>query len=120
MIYCSSSRALASLENLVHRSGEGLNLLFNVIEIEIPDEVKVDVTDMTQLQEDWHKFEHYPITQRMGNEWLSRMDAATVLQVPSAIIPAEHNYLLNPNHPEFAKIKIINTEEFEFDPRLKD
>ena len=41
VIYTSSSRSLTCLENVVHRSGEGLNNLFNVIVIEIPGKIKI-------------------------------------------------------------------------------
>jgi RES domain-containing protein len=42
-----------------------------------------------------------------------------VLKVPSAIIDLEYNYLLNPAHPDFEKIKIRSVNKFTFDPRLK-
>ena len=41
-----------------------------------------------------------------------------MLVVPSAVIPAEVNYLLNPSHPDFARIRIDSPEPFVFDRRL--
>jgi RES domain-containing protein len=41
-----------------------------------------------------------------------------VLQVASAVVPNEHNYLLNPAHPEFALIAADPPALFHFDPRL--
>ena len=67
VIYTAGSRSLACLENLVHRSGEGLDAGF---------------------------------------------------RVPSAIIPQEFNYILNPSHQEFKTIKLISSDEFSFDRRF--
>jgi RES domain-containing protein len=41
-----------------------------------------------------------------------------VLEVASAVVTHEHNYLLNPAHPEFAKITTDPPALFHFDPRL--
>jgi RES domain-containing protein len=41
-----------------------------------------------------------------------------VLKVPSAVVPGEYNFLLNPNHKYFQKVKILNIESFTFDERL--
>jgi RES domain-containing protein len=42
-----------------------------------------------------------------------------VLAVPSAVIPHELNYLLNPRHPHFKRIRVGRPEPFSFDPRLR-
>jgi RES domain-containing protein len=41
-----------------------------------------------------------------------------VLAVPSAVIPAETNYLLNPVHPDFTRIKTGQPQELVIDLRL--
>jgi RES domain-containing protein len=56
-------------------------------------------------------------TQRIGARWLQEQRSA-VLAVPSAIIPAERNYLINPIPPDFGKIRIGKPEAFAFDPRF--
>jgi RES domain-containing protein len=53
----------------------------------------------------------------IGDEWL-RSKASSVLRVPSVIIPDESNFLLDPTHPDFAKLSIGTPKEFWFDPRL--
>ncbi|MBI2497892.1 MAG: RES domain-containing protein, partial [Opitutae bacterium] len=40
------------------------------------------------------------------------------LRVPSVVVPGEFNYLLNPAHPDFKRVKIGKPEPFSFDPRL--
>lgn len=54
---------------------------------------------------------------RYGSAWLRRSRSA-VLEVPSAIVPSESNYLLNPNHPEFPLLRIGRARPFTFDPRM--
>ncbi|MBD0278756.1 MAG: RES family NAD+ phosphorylase [Bacteroidota bacterium] len=119
VIYTASTRALACLENVVHRSAIGLQANFRTMIIEIPEGLPVTTVKKNQLPADWHLFENYPHTQDLGDAWISKGETA-VLQVPSAIIPEEHNYLLNPAHQDFKKVKLIRTEKFEFDPRIKN
>lgn len=116
--YTSSSRALASLENIVHRSGEGLNASFRTTVIRIPDRIAVEEIKYTALPTNWYEYENYGLCQEMGDQWIESGRSA-VLKVPSSIIKMEHNYLLNPNHVEFKKIKVSTIEEFKFDPRIK-
>ncbi len=119
VINTSSTRALASLENLVHRSGEGLNNVFKTMQIEIPNNLKVQEIKQSQLSRNWFKYENYNECQKLGDKWIEE-SKYPVLKVPSAIIKMEHNYLLNPNHKQFQKIMITTTEDFQFDPRLKE
>lgn len=118
VIYTASSRSLACLENVVHRSQLGLNQLFSVMTIEIPDELKKDFVDHRQLPDNWREFQQMPLTQAIGEKWITDGKTA-IIQVPSAIIEEEVNYLLNPQHPDFKKIKLLRTEMFVFDVRIK-
>ena len=54
---------------------------------------------------------------RYGSAWLRRARTA-VLEVPSVIVPSERNYLLNPRHPDFARLRIGRPTPFVFDPRM--
>ncbi|MCU0348898.1 MAG: RES family NAD+ phosphorylase [Saprospiraceae bacterium] len=118
VLYTAGSRALACLENVVHRNSRGLNQLFKTMVIAVPDDVLVLKISEADLPDGWHEFNNYHITQQLGDEWLDGMKSA-VLAVPSAIIPAEQNFLFNPQHPDFQKIKLLQTEDFVFDPRIK-
>jgi len=118
VIYAAGSRALACLENVVHRSGEGLNSLFKVVCIDIPDTLAVEELSLDQLPAEWASPRSYALCQPLGAEWYSRRSAA-VLRVPSSIIAFEHNYVLNTRHPDFAQLRIIGWEDFAFDPRIK-
>lgn len=117
VIYTAESRSLACLENLVHRSGEGNNNLYKVMVIEIPDTIKMEVIESTSLKKDWQTINNYVYCQSLGSKWLDELKCA-ILKVPSVIIKKENNYLINPNHPDFSKIKLTSNEDFDFDRRF--
>ena len=118
VIYTAATRALACLENVVHRGGEGLQETFRVMVIDVPDTLLIDTILAESLPDDWFDFRQYDAYQQLGGEWL-RSGRSAVLRVPSAIIPHESNYLLNPAHPDFSRIVLQQTESFLFDPRIK-
>lgn len=120
VIYAAANRALACLENVVHRSSEGLNHLFKVMVIEIEDSVSVLDISVSSLDKDWHKRISYPYCQKIGDQWYQE-DNTAVLSVPSSIIPMEKNYVINCRHKDFisGKIRLIGIEDFVFNPRIK-
>lgn len=118
VIYTASSRSLACLENVVHRSQVGLNQLFSILTIEVPDNLKKGVIKLSDLPTDWREFAQMPLTQNIGENWLTKSETA-ILQVPSSIIEEEVNYLINPQHIDFKKIKLLRTDRFVFDMRIK-
>lgn len=119
VIYTAATRALACLENVVHRSGEGLTENFRVMVIDVPDDLPTVTVAPETLPPDWFDFHQYGTCQRIGGEWL-QAGQSVVLQVPSAIIPNEWNYLLNPAHSDFSRITLVRTEPFAFDPRINE
>ncbi|HEY8780187.1 MAG TPA: RES family NAD+ phosphorylase [Mucilaginibacter sp.] len=118
MLYTASSRSLACLENAVHRSQAGLSRIFNIITIEIPDEIEIKIILLKDLPADWTDYNQMLVTQHLGEKWIKENGSA-VLQVPSSIIEEEVNYLLNPEHKDFKHIKIIKIQPFIFDKRIK-
>ena len=118
VLYAAGSRALACLENVVHRSGEGLSSLFQVVRIAIPDTLTVETLTLDQLPAEWQLPRNYARCQPLGAAWYQRQTAA-VLRVPSSIIAHEQNYVLNTRHPDFGQVRIAGWEDFSFDPRIK-
>lgn len=118
VIYTAGSRALACLENVVHRSGEGLRDLFKIVVIEIPNQVLIESISIDDLPAHWKKTSSYSLCQPLGDAWYEKKTSA-VLRVPSSIIAYEFNYVLNTRHADFSKIRIIRHEEFDFDLRIK-
>ena len=118
MIYTSNSRALACLENVVHRSKLGLSTNFSVMEIDVSSSIPITALSLKDLPKNWDQFEQMHLMQKIGDQWINECKTA-VLKVPSSIIHDEFNYLLNPNHLDFKKIKLIATKPFLFDDRIK-
>lgn len=117
MLYTAGTRALACLENMVHRRSIGQDEFFRVTLIDIPDDLRIKKITKRNLPADWEEYIKYVTCQAIGDAWLTTGETA-VLQVPSAIITEEYNYLINPQHPDFSRIKAHRTEKFTFDERL--
>ncbi|MDA8388016.1 MAG: RES domain-containing protein [Nitrospiraceae bacterium] len=117
MVYTSGSLSLAAHETFVHLGYDSVSLSFVYIPVEVPDSVAARAVNEADLPADW-KVEPPPdSTKQIGTEWALSAETA-VLKVPSIIIPGEFNYLLNPDHPDFALLKIKPALPFQFDPRL--
>lgn len=117
VIYTASNRALACLENLVHRSGEGLNKNYKLTVIEAPDYISLKKVPANELPENWHETSSAPVCRTIGDKWIES-GSSLLLSVPSAIIRDEFNLLINPAHPDFKKLSIKEVIDFEFDKRL--
>lgn len=117
MIYTAGSRALACLENIVHRSGEMNGKVYKVMLIEIPFNLEIQEIKKTSMHKDWKSLTNYSYCQEKGNQWL-REGTTAILKVPSVIIEEEFNYLINPQHSQFKKIKLADVEDFSFDIRF--
>ena len=91
---------------------------FVLFAVDIPSSVYLRRMTPAQLPSNWRDFLAPEETRELGTTWVKA--AKTVgLIVPSALIPREHNVLLNPAHADFAKLHIGKQEAFAFDPRLK-
>ena len=115
LVYTAESQALAVLEILVQ--DEPLRARYVLIPAYIPDELAIDRIAVDQLPPDWQSPDGRGELQKRGADWV-RGGASAVLAVPSAVIPAETNYLLNPEHPDFARIGIGEPLELVTDLRL--
>jgi RES domain-containing protein len=118
IVYTSESRSLAMLEIAVHLNiHENLPNDRYLLEIDIPDNIQILEVMLEDLPENWDAKPPTLETQTIGDDFVYGNDAA-VLKVPSAIIPEEFNYLINPNHKDAKRIKVLNKRKLEFDERL--
>jgi RES domain-containing protein len=115
MVYTAGSQSLATLEMLVQ--DEPLRARYVMIPVALPKNLKIERVTADELPADWRDLAAREHTQTIGSAWAKRKSSA-VLVVPSAVIPAEHNYLLNPLHPSFSKIEIGERQDFITDLRL--
>lgn len=119
LIYTAESTALATLEVSVHLDlSEDLPSDRFYVAIEIPDNITILEVKLEDLPDDWNAKPPTITTQTIGDDFVSYNEAA-VLKVPSSIVPQEFNYLINPNHNDTRKIKIISTNNMSFDTRFK-
>jgi len=119
VIYSASSLCLACLEVVVNTSGKLLiNQNFSSIIIEIPEKIATTIIDINNLPVNWKEVEQKNYTQKIGDEWFARQETL-LLQVPSAIISREVNYIINTKHPDFSKVFISEIDSFMFDKRIK-
>ena len=117
VVYTSSSRALAMLEILAHFNAEDIvRTQFRIIEVIVPDECIHKPKG--RMPKDWKVFPAPVSTRMIGDRWMLRNESVA-MAVPSALVPKEYNYLLNPGHPDFRQLVIKKPEPIEFDLRLK-
>lgn len=117
IVYCSESRALAALEQLVHLHRNRLPPHFVCFGVGIPDGVAIREIRAEDLRAAWRRHPAPLELRDLGTEWAESAETV-VLQVPSAVVPGEHNFLLNPRHPDISQLAIGQPEPFAFDERL--
>ncbi len=119
LVYTSESRALATLEVSVHLDlSEDLPTDRFYVEIDIPDDIEIVELKFEELPENWDSKPPILETQFIGDDFVTQKTAA-VLKVPSSIVPPEYNYLINPNHSDSKRIKVISSQRLLFDGRFK-
>lgn len=115
--YASDSLALASLEVLVHCDVDLLPSDLVAVEVEVPAKLKMHEVKVGDLPRMWRKHPAPRRLQAIGNDWLDR-GRTPILRVPSALVPTESNYLVNPMHPAFSELRVVRRFKFAFDERF--
>ena len=115
VVYVSGALSLAALELFVHLDALAHHTLRLVsIPVSIPDDL---VADMAALLRGWRAEPPTRKTQDIGSQWAAA-GTSCALRVPSAIVPEENNYLLNPAHTDFDRIAVGKPKRFSLDPRM--
>jgi RES domain-containing protein len=117
MIYTAGNRSLAMAEVAVHFTLATLPSDYMMITIFIPDNISLLKLNISDLPADWNTFPHPITTQTIGDKFVAD-NKFCVLQIPSVVTQGDYNLLINPNHSDFANIKIITVEKFPFDKRI--
>jgi len=117
VVYTSSSRALAALEVLVHLPPKNVKPIdFSIVVIEVPENSMEEIS----YAEIYNELKVNGLNSNfksIGDNWLKK-NTSLLLKVPSVVMPEEFNYLINPLHKDFHKVKIKETKLFRFDERL--
>jgi RES domain-containing protein len=116
LVYGSQHQSLAALEARVHIDKTKMRKLYKCFAFHF-DEDLMELFRVGGLPKDWQQEPPPPSLQLLGDNWV-KSGASVILAVPSVVIPKELNYLINPKHPDFAKLKIEKPTDFAFDQRL--
>lgn len=117
LLYTSQFISLSILESLVHLKKKEIPSTQYLLQIELPDEKEIAEISYKKIKKNWHEEHEY--TQWLGDQFLQN-NQSLILKVPSAIVPQESNFLLNPLHAGFKKVKIVSSELLELDKRLTE
>ncbi|UHL63259.1 RES family NAD+ phosphorylase [Paralcaligenes sp. KSB-10] len=118
MVYCASSIALACLETIVHLNFDGLPLNRFLVEVSIPEKLwSAAQTLKPENHVGWDTIPAGKVGLDTGDDWVVS-NTSLLLIVPSVIVPEEHNALLNPRHPDIAKITFKKIRQWHYDARL--
>lgn len=117
ILYTGQNRALCTTELAVHIPFGIVPVDYCMVTIEIPENSTIEIVDIDDLPKEWREFPHNQLTKIIGDNFIQRNESIA-LKVPSAVVQGEYNYLINPRHIDFDKVKIIKIEKFNFDQRL--
>ncbi len=115
MLYTAESPALAMLEAVVH-IGRIQEKGYCMVSIELPDDKLLSLS-ISDLPADWHSHPAPDQLKKTGDRFI-RENKALVIKVPSVLVPEEHNFLINPEHKDFKKVKILSNRQLSIDKRL--
>jgi RES domain-containing protein len=114
LVYTADFRSLAILEVLAHLTKSSPLNNYVLYLVECDDSL---VQTLSDLPSGWNSEPPTVASQSVGDAWV-RSATHPVLSVPSAIVPEERNYLVNPAHPDFPRIVIGKPAALRIDPRL--
>ena len=117
LAYTSEHLSLAMLEYFVHLDPADPPKDLMVVRAEIPDGISRVRVTAGEMPANWRQTPAPPTLARFGDDFVRRLNAA-ILIVPSVLAPSEFNWLINPSHPEFRKIRLGKLESFRYDARI--
>jgi RES domain-containing protein len=115
VLYTSQYISLSVLEMLVNTNFKDYTIALDLMYIKFPDEVTAATIELNHLKSNWK--DDFDYTRYIGDEFFKQQESL-ILKVPSAVIHEEFNYLANPLHADFKKIKLVKTKSFWPDERL--
>ncbi|GAB3640202.1 RES family NAD+ phosphorylase [Spirosoma arcticum] len=116
VLYTASSRALATLEVLVHSPLSYVPDYYRMVTIRIPED-SMQTVPLDQLPDGWNGLAPPPAIKDITEMWVAE-NKFLVLKVPSAVVAGEFNLLLNPAHSRFSDVRTTDNLPYSFDPRL--
>ena len=120
LVYSSVSRALACLETVVHLGGgDALPLNRYLVQISISAVLWGSRIVLDQGRHPgWDVQPAGKVSMDWGTAWV-QAKKTLLAEVPSVIVPEEHNVLINPDHPDAAKLTAVKIRRWSYDHRLR-
>jgi RES domain-containing protein len=115
VVYTAESRSLALLEMMVQ--DDPLRAQYLLIPALVSPHVSLREVELSELGSSWRALSARDELQAIGNDWLQKRETC-ILSVPSAVVPGEKNFLINPLHPDFLKLTFGEAESLQTDVRL--
>jgi RES domain-containing protein len=116
VVYVAQSQALAVLEVLVHLDSPALLEKYALIQVDF-DDASITSLNRVVLPTNWRDDPAPAEAQAIGDDW-AKKSRSVALRVPSSLVPAEFNFLLNPRHADFKNLKVHKAISYQLDPRL--
>jgi len=116
VLYTGENKEIALIETIVHIPPMFIPDLV-ILTIEIPDD-SIKEIELAHLPKNWVNYPAPTILSEIAENWVQK-EETIALKVPSCIIHSSHNFILNCNHPDYKRIKILDHQNFYFDTRLK-
>lgn len=113
----SATLSLAVLEYIVHVDPDVLPADLVSVNVIVPQTIVPKVLDVSALPRNWRDYPAPENLADVGDAW-QRRGESLLLRIPSAIVPEEDNILVNPEHPDFSRVRVGEVKAFAFDPRL--
>ncbi len=115
-LYGASHISLAILEIIVNIDRTLLRFIpsYHLLTIAIPDSLIIPFKH-TSLKRGWQ--DDLKLSQFIGDGFL-QSESGVVMEVPSAVVSEESNFLINPLHQDFAKIDVVRSVPYDLDKRL--
>lgn len=119
LVYAASSISLACLETIVHFGVETLPLNRYLVEIELPDDLVTGAVRFDAAANvGWDAVPPGMVSLDAGDSRITS-NASALMLVPSVIVPEEWNYLINPTHPDAARVHARKLRRWTYDARFR-
>lgn len=117
LAYTSEHQSLAMLEYFVHLDADDAPSDLVLVTVAIPSDLSRTSIHPDDLPPDWRRSPAPSRLAHIGDEFTQKGDSV-ILVVPSALAPHENNWLLNPQHSDFHRIRLSKVEPLTYDPRM--
>ena len=107
---------MAHPEHCVHTPLGNIPEDYQIVSIKIPENSIFEIPE-SKLPKNWRAFPHSIDTQKLGDQFVQE-NKYLVMRIPSAVVQGDFNFIINPRHKDFSKVKIVNVQAFSFDERL--